>query len=83
MRIGRYSKKVKQINKDEMLRLRARPETAEEREARERKEMELYSLSQTVLQAHEVTCQYGREKVAQLLDFKQRVVVRLSPWFES
>ena len=61
---------------DEIKRLTSRPETAEEREAREKKEMELYSLSQTVLRGHEMTCQYSREKVAQLMEYKQQVMVR-------
>ncbi|XP_072047466.1 retinoic acid receptor alpha-like [Amphiura filiformis] len=79
VRIGRYSKRVRQSNMDEIKRLTSRPETPEEREAREKKDMEMYSLSQTVLQAHEVNCQYSPNKVAQLLEFKQQVMSQLEP----
>ena len=76
MRIGRYSKRVKQSNMDEIKRLSSRPETSAEREARERHEMEIYTLSQAVFQAHNMTCEYTKEKVDVLLQQQERIMVR-------
>ncbi|XP_071809533.1 retinoic acid receptor alpha-like isoform X1 [Asterias amurensis] len=77
VRIGRYSKRVKQNNMDEIKRLSSRPETAAEREARERHEMEIYTLSQAVSQAHNMTCEYTKSKVDVLLQQRETIMMRL------
>ncbi|XP_033096148.1 nuclear receptor subfamily 1 group D member 1-like isoform X2 [Anneissia japonica] len=71
VRIGRYSKQIKQHHKDEITRLRSRPETQEEKEAREQREIELFTLSQKVLQAYELTCLYTQKNTDRLLQAKQ------------
>ncbi|XP_022088248.1 nuclear receptor subfamily 1 group D member 1-like isoform X2 [Acanthaster planci] len=78
VRIGRYSKRVKQSNMDEIKRLTSKPETPAEREARERHEMEVYTLSQAVLQAHSMTCEYTKEKVEALLQQRDSILMRLN-----
>ncbi|XP_003731188.2 nuclear receptor subfamily 1 group D member 1 [Strongylocentrotus purpuratus] len=77
VRIGRYSKRVKQSNLDEIRKLATRPETAEEREARERHEMEIYTMSQTILQAKEATCLYDNKMIQTLLDRRSELLERL------
>lgn len=74
VRIGRYSKKIKQHNQAEIRRLTMRPETAEEREARERREIELYSISQTVLQAYNLAIQFPKEKVDRLIEKRKEIM---------
>ncbi|XP_071830695.1 retinoic acid receptor alpha-like isoform X1 [Apostichopus japonicus] len=74
VRIGRYSKKIKQNNLAEIRRLTMRPETAEEKEARERRDIELYSISQTVLQAYNLAIQFPKEKVDGLLSKRDEMM---------
>ena len=61
---------------DEIKRLSSKPETQSEREARERREMEMYTLSQAVLQAHNMTSEYTKDKVENLLKHRESIVVR-------
>ncbi|XP_072172181.1 retinoic acid receptor alpha-like [Diadema setosum] len=77
VRIGRYSKRVKQNNLDEIRKMTARPETSEEKEARERHEMEMYTVSQTILQAREVTCLYNKTMVNTLISRRKELMERL------
>ncbi|XP_041472042.1 nuclear receptor subfamily 1 group D member 2-like [Lytechinus variegatus] len=78
VRIGRYSKRVKQNNLDEIRKLATRPETAEDREAREKREMEIYTMSQTILQARDATFLYDKKTVQSLLDRRSELMERLN-----
>ncbi|XP_070566417.1 thyroid hormone receptor beta-A-like isoform X2 [Ptychodera flava] len=76
-RIGRYSKKAKQNSMEDKLSSTTSFETAEEREAREKRELELYNLTQTVSKAHELTCAYTSERAIQLLRMKDELMASL------
>lgn len=58
-----------------------RPETAEEKEARERQDIELYSISQTVLQAYNLAIQFPKEKVDALIRKRNEIMVRIGEHF--
>ncbi|XP_077994350.1 nuclear hormone receptor E75-like [Glandiceps talaboti] len=79
VRIGRYSKKGKQSSMEDKLSSTTPYETAEEKETRERHEFELYTLTQTVMKAHELTCAYTMERSTGLLQRKNDLMSMTSP----